>query len=114
MALDSGQNEWLRAGAAYWAARSAIAAGSPETAPDFLRIAARSPSTFYGMIAERQLGIEAGADPDAYVLAQAGFAPAPPSPTDGEVIKGLLRRPGQPAARAGWSAATCAPAAPSP
>lgn len=87
VALDANTNDWLRSGAAYWAARSSIAAGSPEQAPDFLAIASRSPWTFYGILAERQLGLDAGADPDAYVLAQAGLAPAPPSASDGEFVK---------------------------
>ena len=87
VAMDPASNDWLRSGAAYWAARSTIAAGAPEMAPDFLTIATRSPWTFYGILAERQLGLEAGADPDAYVLAQAGLAPSPPSATDPEFIK---------------------------
>ncbi|HEY5412995.1 MAG TPA: lytic transglycosylase domain-containing protein, partial [Caulobacteraceae bacterium] len=87
VAIDPASNDWLRSGAAYWAARAAIAAGTPEMAPDFLAIATRTPWTFYGILAERQLGLEAGADPDAYVLAQAGLAPAPPSANDGEFIK---------------------------
>jgi soluble lytic murein transglycosylase-like protein len=61
VAMDGDEDEWLRAGAAYWAARSAIAEGHPEIAPDYLRIAARASQTFYGMIAERQLGLEPGA-----------------------------------------------------
>lgn len=87
VAIDPASNDWLRSGAAYWAARAAIAAGTPEMAPDFLAIATRTPWTFYGILAERQLGLEAGADPDAYVLAQAGLAPAPASASDGEFIK---------------------------
>ena len=86
VAADPTQNEWIRAGAAFWAARAAIAAGAPERAPDFLMIAARSPQTFYGMLAERQLGLEPGADPQAYALAQAGMAPSP-SELDGQIIK---------------------------
>ena len=74
-----GVDEWLRSGGAYWAARSAIAAGSPELAPDLLGLAARSPATFYGMLAERELGLEPGADPDAYVLEQTGIASGPSS-----------------------------------
>jgi soluble lytic murein transglycosylase-like protein len=58
---DADQDDGMRAGAAYWAARSAIAQGQPEAAPDYLRIAARADQTFYGMIAERQLGLEQGA-----------------------------------------------------
>lgn len=86
VATDPGENEWLRAGGAYWAARSLIALGRPEAAPQFLAIAARSPATFYGMLAERQLGLQPGADPQAYALAQAGFAPTPPA-SDAEIIK---------------------------
>ncbi len=85
VAPDPSQNDWLRSGAAYWASRAAIASGQPELAPDFLRMASRSPETFYGMLAERQLGLEAGADPDSYALAQAGFDTA--GPQDGAIIK---------------------------
>ena len=77
VAHQSGADEWLRAGGAWWAARSAIADGQPELAPDLLALAAGSPSTFYGMLAERQLGLEPGADPDAYALEQAGFDAEP-------------------------------------
>jgi soluble lytic murein transglycosylase-like protein len=77
MAHQAGADEWLRSGAAYWAARAAIAEGQPELAPDLLSLAAASPATFYGMLAERQLGLEPGADPDTYALEQAGFEPAP-------------------------------------
>jgi soluble lytic murein transglycosylase-like protein len=87
VAIDPASNDWLRSGAAYWAARAEIAAGTPEMAPDFLAIATRTPWTFYGILAERQLGLEAGADPDAYVLAQAGLAPAPPSVNDSDFIQ---------------------------
>lgn len=62
IAVDPTENEWLRSGAAYWAARATVAAGMPEAAPDYLRIAARYPTTFYGMVAERQLGMDPGFD----------------------------------------------------
>lgn len=58
VAADSSEDDWLRAGAAYWAARSAIAEGRPELATDYLYAAADKPWTFYGMIAEAQLGLE--------------------------------------------------------
>lgn len=58
LARDANEGAWIRSGAAYWASRSAIASGSPELAPDFLRMAARTPHTFYGLIAERQLGLK--------------------------------------------------------
>jgi soluble lytic murein transglycosylase-like protein len=38
-----------------------MAEGRPEDAPEYLRLAARASQSFYGMIAERQLGLEPGA-----------------------------------------------------
>jgi soluble lytic murein transglycosylase-like protein len=61
IALDVSEESWTRSRAGYWAARAAIAKGSPELAPELLRVAAQFPRTFYGQIAERQLGIEPGA-----------------------------------------------------
>ncbi len=58
LADDQTQNEWVRSAAAFWAARAAVAVGEPERAPGLLQIAARTPYTFYGLIAERQLGLE--------------------------------------------------------
>lgn len=62
IAVDPTQDEWIRSAAGYWAARATIASGMPEAAPDYLRIAARYPVTFYGMLAERQLGMDPGFD----------------------------------------------------
>jgi soluble lytic murein transglycosylase-like protein len=61
VARDTDEDEWLRAAAAYWAARTAITLGHAEEAPGYLKLAARWPQTFYGMIAESQLGLEPGA-----------------------------------------------------
>ncbi|MBC6981805.1 lytic transglycosylase domain-containing protein [Caulobacter sp. 17J80-11] len=58
IALDVTEDPWVRSGGAYWAARSAVARGTPQDAPELLRVAAQFPHTFYGMIAERQLGLE--------------------------------------------------------
>ena len=60
LAVDMTQNEWVRSAAAFWAARAAIANGEPARAPALLQIAARTPWTFYGLIAERQLGLDPG------------------------------------------------------
>jgi soluble lytic murein transglycosylase len=68
LAEDETHDEWVRSGAAYWAARAAIAAGEPEAAPQFLTIAARTPYTFYGLIAERQLGLEPAIGPEGMDL----------------------------------------------
>lgn len=56
--LDVSEDPWARSQGAYWAARTAIAKGEPERAPALLKIAAQYPNTFYGQIAERQLGLE--------------------------------------------------------
>ena len=58
VAQDENQDAWTRSGAAYWAARSAADAGLTTLETPLLRQAASYPWTFYGMIAERQLGLE--------------------------------------------------------
>ena len=55
LAADDSQDVWARAGAAYWAARAAGARGEQNHAATYLRRAASEPTTFYGMIAERQI-----------------------------------------------------------
>ncbi|WP_293904102.1 lytic transglycosylase domain-containing protein [Phenylobacterium sp.] len=55
VARDDERNPWLRSAGAYWAARSAVALGDTASASGFLRLAAETPQTFYGMIAERQM-----------------------------------------------------------
>jgi soluble lytic murein transglycosylase len=66
LAKDRSSNAWVRSGAAFWAARSAIAAGEPDQALPYLRIAARTPYTFYGLIAERELGLEPAVKAQGY------------------------------------------------
>jgi soluble lytic murein transglycosylase-like protein len=55
VAKDNEEDAWLRAAGAYWAARTSTTMGDPAAAKGYLRLAAQSPQTFYGMIAERQL-----------------------------------------------------------
>lgn len=73
IALDVSEDPWGRSQGAYWAARTAIAKGDPEKAPPLLRIAAQYPNTFYGQIAERQLGLEPA-------IRHGGYAYAPATP----------------------------------
>lgn len=54
-APDAG--DWTRAGAAFWAARGHLAARQPQKVTPLLEIAAARPHTFYGLLAERQLGL---------------------------------------------------------
>lgn len=74
LAEDSTQSEWVRSAAAFWAARATVAAGAPERAPGLLQIAARTPYTFYGLIAERQLGLEPAVTTNGFDM---GPAPMP-------------------------------------
>ncbi|MBV9995099.1 MAG: lytic transglycosylase domain-containing protein [Caulobacteraceae bacterium] len=55
IAANVAETDAQRAAGAYWAARSAAAAGAPEHVPALLKIAAAAPDTFYGMIAARKL-----------------------------------------------------------
>ncbi len=52
---DVRQSPWMRSGAAYWAARAAAAQSDSPKAQALLKVAARSPDTFYGLIAAREL-----------------------------------------------------------
>lgn len=49
---------WARAGAHYWAARARLAAGETDGVTQHLEAAAQRPWTFYGQLAEAQLGRE--------------------------------------------------------
>ncbi|THD82718.1 MAG: lytic transglycosylase domain-containing protein [Phenylobacterium sp.] len=81
LARDQGQDPWTRAAGGFWAARAAEKLGEPDRAMTFLRAAAQSPDTFYGMIAERKLKLAAGRDagpPSIDSLIRASYAlPAP-------------------------------------
>ena len=57
VARNTGENDWTRAGGAFWAARAAEALGQGDRAQDFLRLAASLPDTFYGMVAARRLSL---------------------------------------------------------
>lgn len=57
VAIDEDEDDWLRAGGAFWAARASRRIGDATQATAFLRMAARTPHSFYGMIAQRSLEI---------------------------------------------------------
>ncbi|MFI4933758.1 MAG: lytic transglycosylase domain-containing protein [Caulobacterales bacterium] len=77
IAENPAENDWIRSGGAYWAARAAVAAGLPERATPFLKIAAATPDTFYGMIAARKL--ELADDPLGRVIEASTRAETQPS-----------------------------------
>lgn len=74
------QDPWLRSAGAYWAARSAVALGDTSTAQAFLRLAAQTPHTFYGMIAERQVQMTV-AEAATGLHTLAAFRAPEPAPT---------------------------------
>lgn len=80
VANDLTQDDSIRSAAAFWAARAVTQAGEPEEAAPFLRMAAMTPFTFYGMIAQRQLGLEAGAQ----LIRVASLSGAPSSWSSGD------------------------------
>lgn len=58
VALDPAEGDvWLKSGAAFWAARAAAANGQADAESFWLRSAAATPWTFYGLVAEAKLGI---------------------------------------------------------
>ncbi len=59
VADDETEDGWLRAAGAYWASRATMAMDDPSGAMTFLRQAAGYSETFYGMIAERQVRLQA-------------------------------------------------------
>lgn len=79
VALDPTEDVWVRAGGAYWSARSATSAGRPEQAAEFLRLAAGWPHTFYGLVALRQLGLDVPIE-GAGLAHQASVRLTPPDP----------------------------------
>ncbi|RAK61372.1 lytic transglycosylase domain-containing protein [Phenylobacterium hankyongense] len=68
LARDGSQDAWLRSAAAYWGSRAATALGDNVTASGQLRLAAQNADTFYGMIAERQLRLQAPREAEARPL----------------------------------------------
>ena len=66
LARSPDQSPWVKAAAAFWAARVELRARRPENYSFWLRTAAENPRTFYGLLARRLLGVDqsVNADPD--------------------------------------------------
>jgi soluble lytic murein transglycosylase-like protein len=58
LARSPNQSGWIKSAAAFWAARVELKARRPENYSYWLRIAAESPRTFYGLLARRLLGVD--------------------------------------------------------
>jgi len=58
LARSSGQSGWVKAAAAFWAARVELRAKRPQNYGYWLKIAGENPRTFYGMLARHLLGVD--------------------------------------------------------
>ncbi|MBH2000460.1 MAG: lytic transglycosylase domain-containing protein [Sphingomonadaceae bacterium] len=56
-------NTDMRAAGAYWASRAYMVCGQAEKVENYLKLAARSEETFYGLLARESLGMPLGATP---------------------------------------------------
>ena len=70
VSTDPSRNAWSQSSGAYWAGRCASRLGQKDDAETFFKIAASFPFTFYGLVAEKRLGVT-----PAVALAKKGQAP---------------------------------------
>jgi len=73
LAQNGGAQGQLRAQAAFWAARAHMQLGEPQKVISLLAAAAKEEPTFYGLIAERMLGMDTHTGFSDAVLSQADF-----------------------------------------
>lgn len=95
---DPTEDGWVRAGAAFWAARSAARSSQQDRVQPLLRRAAMWPATFYGQIALRQLGEEPAIEnmgPRPYqanaTFQQAAYVPDEPVGVDADELEEFVR-----------------------
>jgi soluble lytic murein transglycosylase len=94
---DPTEDSWVRAGAAFWAARSAARSSQQDRVQPLLRRAAVWPATFYGQIALRQLGEEPNIEnmgPRPYggaTLQAASYTPDEPLGVDRDELEEFVR-----------------------
>lgn len=95
---DPTEDGWVRAGAAFWAARSAGRSGQQDRVQPLLRRSAAWPATFYGQIALRQLGEEPTIEnlgPRPYdggaTMQYAAYAPDEPIGVDADELEEFVR-----------------------
>ena len=73
LAINGGAQAQLRAQAAFWAARAHMQLGEPQKVISLLTAAAKEEPTFYGLIAERALGMDTSTGFSDAVLSQTDF-----------------------------------------
>ncbi|RZJ40614.1 MAG: lytic transglycosylase domain-containing protein, partial [Brevundimonas sp.] len=93
---DPTEDGWVRAGAAFWAARSAGRSSQQDRVQPLLRRAAAWPATFYGQIALRQLGEDVaienmGPTPYGATLQRAVYTPDEPIGVEADELEEFVR-----------------------
>lgn len=93
---DPTEDGWVRAGAAFWAARSAGRSSQQDRVQPLLRRAAAWPATFYGQIALRQLGEDVaienmGPTPYGATLQRAVYVSDEPIGVDADELEEFVR-----------------------
>ena len=73
-------NADMRAAGAYWASRAYMVCGEAPKVANYLKLAARSEETFYGLLARESLGMPLGAPPVATRFGQAEWLALKDSP----------------------------------
>lgn len=71
LALSNKVSRWNAAAGAYWAARASLRLRNPAGMSEWLTRAARYPRTFYGLLAQRALGVKPGFDFHVHALDKA-------------------------------------------
>ncbi len=74
LAVSRAASGWTAAAGAYWAARAHLRLRRPAQMSRWLTLAAESPRTFYGLLAQRALGIKLRFDRHAHALQPAHVA----------------------------------------
>jgi soluble lytic murein transglycosylase len=74
LAQNGGVQGTMRSQAAFWAARAHMQAGEPERVLSLLAAAAKEEPTFYGLVAERMLGVDTHTGFSDPVLSQADLS----------------------------------------
>ncbi len=86
LAASTSASGWSRAAGAYWAARANLAIGNSETAAAWLRVAAKYSRTFYGLLAQRALGLPTTFDRTAPILTESDIAGIAAQPAGGRAF----------------------------
>ena len=74
LAISKTASPWMVASGAYWAARSELRLRQPQYVTHWLKLAAKEPRTFYGLLATRTLGLEPDLNWRSSILTRAHIA----------------------------------------